>query len=717
MALLAILRGLLRDRTNLFQSFVQPLLLAWILAVSLNTAFAVDVSSGDTLRAFFLSFSAAEFYSVVILIVTVLVASQYATDMAVQCARPTAALGRPVQYGAASGSYLSLVGGIVLLVFGSALFFLAASGLLLGVSWPWNSSAFWALLGGMILLSVSGGFAVGLATKNRGVSDLVISVIIFGSALGAGAFFPYPETSRVWALAPYNPFTYLLRRLLSLLSRSASAPGGVEYVVWITVIALAGISLRQQKTRVASCRPDDARVVNPRLYRGQAAIVCGIAIVVLPLAVWLLGPVDYVPGGVSGSAAFMHPYAGLTTVLILLLHMLLVAPVVDGSVVLGKMRSFRRRFLLQRAGLGAGLVLMSGVIAAIVWQTPQATLSYAVAALGLFQLWSLGLMHLFSRATRDRAAYWAIALTATLLITFMGGSLWRPSLFGSLGHAISYAFPNGLLLHHAPLPALLIVSAQTILLFAAGSGDLRHRLSRMRGGRPQGLTVAAGHTLTSPDVARSAPDDARGGVVESLILRERKRILDEVHDTLGHGITGALWQIRSAKGMTDDPSLQQTLDRASRGLEQGLSHIREYLRDSAPRRSSDWSELYSAVAEFSRCPIDLSVGGDTERYDPDAVNRFTQTVRELLTNALRYGDPTSIDVQLMRTSRSYRLEYRERGRGWGSRGPRMGYGLSTVRALFTDIGGGFSLDHLHGEAGIEVVAVIPNRKEHADEQE
>jgi signal transduction histidine kinase len=207
-------------------------------------------------------------------------------------------------------------------------------------------------------------------------------------------------------------------------------------------------------------------------------------------------------------------------------------------------------------------------------------------------------------------------------------------------------------------------------------------------------------------------------MVESLMLNERRRILDEVHDTLGHGITGALWQIRSAKGMTNDPSLQQTLDRAAEGLEQGLSRIRDYLRDSAPRRSNDWSELYTVVAQFSHCPIDLSLSGDAADFHPVVVNRFTQTLRELLTNALRYGNPTSIHVHLVRTARFHRLEYREQGRGWGSRGPRMGYGLSTVQYLFTEVGGSFRLEHLPGATGIQVIAVIPTQKEeHTHEQE
>jgi signal transduction histidine kinase len=698
MAVFTILRALLRDRTNLFQSFMQPILLAWILAASVNTAFSADTAGTGTLRAFFLSFSAAEFYSVVVLIVTLLVASQYATDMAVQCASPTAALGRPVQYGSPVRSHLSVAVGVVLIVLASAVFFLAASRLLLGVSWPWASSAFWVLLGGVILLSVSGGFALGSATGNRGFSDLVISVIVFGSALAAGAFFPYPETSRVWALAPYNPFSHLLRRFLVLLNSSFAPPGWGEYVVWIAAIGLTVISLRQQRRPVTSRRQVDPWEPSLPLFRGQGVILCGVAIVILPVAIWLFGPADYLPGGVSGSAGFMHPYAGLMTVLILLLDMLLVAPLVDGSVVLGQLRSFRGRFLLVRLGFGGGLVLASGVVAAVVWRTPGVALLYAVAALVLFQLWALGPMILFSEATRDRTVYTAVALTATLLITFLGGSLWRPSPLRSLGHPISYLLPNGLLLHHPPLPALLVGSGQAVLLFAIGSGEVRHRLHRaLRGCQAKLPLLSSAPKTTSPNPPSSdpvfaypdlsGPDRVRTGVVESLILRERKRTLDEVHDTLGHGITGALWQIRSARGMTEDSSLQEILDRAASGLENGLAHIREYLRDSAPRRSNDWSELYSTVAQFSQCPVHLSVGGDTERFDPDAVTRFTQTVRELLTNALRYGEPTSIDLRLMRTSRFHRLEYRERGKGWGSKGPRMGYGLSTVRALYTDLGG------------------------------
>ncbi len=194
------------------------------------------------------------------------------------------------------------------------------------------------------------------------------------------------------------------------------------------------------------------------------------------------------------------------------------------------------------------------------------------------------------------------------------------------------------------------------------------------------------------------------------MLRERKRILDEVHDTLGHGITGALWQIRSAKGMTEDPVLQETLDRAVEGLEQGLLRIREYLRDSAPRRLSDWSELYSLVGRFSYCPVELSINGDAAHFHPTALKLFTQAIEELLTNALRYGNPTLIHVNLVRTERFHRLEYREHGKGWGAEGPRMGYGLSTVHTSFTERGGSFHLGQLPETPGIQAVAIIPSQE-------
>jgi signal transduction histidine kinase len=595
------------------------------------------------------------------------------------------------------------------------------------VAWPWRSATFFVLLMGLIFLSVTGGFALSLATQNQGVADLLISVLVFASALAAGAFFPYPETSRIWSAAPYNPFTHVMVRFLSLVRGESSAPGTLEAVVWLAALGFAAVVLWQLRHdtlghTISIDAPDAVlRRDRPRfawLARRRTIVACGLGVVALPVAIWLAGPAGFVPAGggpagvvsagARGTAGLMYPYAGLTTVLLLVLNMLFAAPVVDGSVGIVNTRSYRTWFLLKHGGAGVALILMSAACAMVLWQPPFLTLAHTVLALGLFHLWSLLFMYLLATLSRDRSVYWVFGVSATLLVSFLGGSLFRPALLGPLGRVVSPVLPNGLLLYHAAIPGLALVSVQCALLVLAADPVLQRKLRRGRAPK------RAQSPTTAPVTRTPGPERVRGGMVESLVLRERRRILDEVHDTLGHGITGALWQIRSARGMTDDPSLRETLDRAAEGLEYGLSRIRSYLRDSAPRRSGDWSELYATIERFTHCPVDLSLGGDSGSFQPVAVQRFTQTVQELLTNALRYGDPTSIRIELTRTARFHRLEYREHGRGWGDTGPRMGYGLSTIQALFTEHGGSFHLGHLPDRNGIEVIAITPIQEAHTD---
>ncbi len=705
MVLQTVFRALMRDRANLFQSFLQPTLLLLILTGSLSGSFAGGVSAdGPALRHLYLGFDAREFYSVLVLLLTTLVASQYATDFAAQCTGRGSALPALRQHGTGARMWLSIVAATLLFVLAPVAVFLCASAILFGVVWPWTTVSFWLFLAGLASLSVAGGFALGVTSESQGFSDLLISTGVFASALAAGVFFPYPATSRIWGLAPYSPFTWITTRLLRMLQNPQSPPGMHELALWIGATACTGIIIWRLHAQPERQARSPVRRRIQWITRNQASVLCGLGIAVLPVAIWLSGPVAFQPG--RGAAGFMYPFAGLATVLLLLLNLLLMAPLVDRSVVLLRSQSFRLSFLATRAGIGTGLILLSVAAASIVWRLSVPDLAYTVAALIVFQLWAVFLMRLVARVFRTRAVYWAVGSSLVLVVGFLGGSLWRPSLLGPVGITASYLLPNGLLLHHQSVSGFLIAIAYCALAGMAGSRTLSDRL--------QALThrhIEPAHTRIAQPVVPVEPttdsDRVHRGMVESLMRRERTRILDEVHDTLGHGITGALWQIRSARGMTTDTAMQETLDRAADGLEQGLARIREYLRDSAPRRARDWSELYESVARFSLCPVDLVLAGDRSRFSPDAIQHFTRTVDELLTNATRYGNPRSIRIELTRTSRLQRLEYREYGRGWGDAGPRMGYGLSTIQALYTDSGGSFHIDETTDAPGIYAIAIIP----------
>ena len=518
MAWVELLRALFRDRASLFQSFVQPFLLLWILAASLGGSFGSNVgeslggnpsdaeSVAITLRGFFVSFNASEFYAVVVLLVTVLVASQYATNMAVQVAGPHSAIRPRLQYRSPLKACLSLAAGILLFVTGSALFFLGASRVLHGVLWPWSNLAFWILLGALIFSSIMGGFALALTTRDQGLSDLLISLLVFLSALAAGAFFPLPGSSRIWSIAPWSPFTHVLARMLELMRRSATMPGALEYLVLICALVVSGITLRllwrpavqergsqerglrvlglrraqpargERVTRTVDSRIDSRHdAANRRnsilcwAARRQSLLVCGFGIIALPLAIWLAGPAEFIPTTMPSTAGLMYPYAGLMTVLLLLFNVLLVSPIVDGPPHIRGGRAFHRWFLCSRAGVGIALIVWSFLTALALWPIPASILARTAFGLILFHFWSLALTILLAQAARDKTLFWALAVSVALLVSFLGGSLWRPTLLGWVGEVTSLTFPNGLLLHHASALAIPVVIAQIgfLLLFAS----------------------------------------------------------------------------------------------------------------------------------------------------------------------------------------------------------------------------------------------------------
>ncbi len=711
----SVVRAAVRERSDLLESFLLPVLVLLILRASVNWNVGA-VAAEDALRTYYMSFEPAQFYAVVVFILVGLLSGQYATDLGVYLSGAVLPIdtfsgGRPRMW-----ARLSPMLGITMVIGATTLFFVVASSFIPGVSWPVRSISFWIIACGLVVFSAAAGSAVGLAIRDQPGADLAVVVLAYGSAIIAGAFFPYPETSRIWAIARFSPFTSLLYRILETTRDPDSTPGIVELTLW-AVAALAAIVVLAQlrdsvdrSTRSPARRADSGRMA--RMVRwalgNQALIACGVGIVTLPFLVWIAGPVGFVPGDLGGNLALMYPFAGGATVLLFIGAAYIAVPLVTNREAFCRWPRYRWRFLITRSGVGAATIALATVSAASVWPTPVGTLLEASGALLLFFGWSLGLWVVLARMIRDTTAFWAVAIASMVVVTFLGGSLWSPGALGAIGRGAAAVLPNSILLYQRTIAGWLVVVTQTVILWSIG----------LRRGRLQALLRKTTTRLPSSGSGDQTPpspilkDDLvpdRDGLVDILLLRERKRILNHVHDTLGHGITGALWQIRSARGLTEDPELLSILDRATDGLQNGLQRIREYLRDSEPREVADWSTLHRRIREFTRCPVDLILRGDAGQFQPLVVQRFTATVEELLTNALRYGEPTAIQIEITKTTRNYRLEYREHGRGWGARGPRLGYGLTAVRALFTELGGSFHLDQLGETNGIGVVGIVPSR--------
>ncbi|WP_214659259.1 sensor histidine kinase [Candidatus Formimonas warabiya] len=176
------------------------------------------------------------------------------------------------------------------------------------------------------------------------------------------------------------------------------------------------------------------------------------------------------------------------------------------------------------------------------------------------------------------------------------------------------------------------------------------------------------------------------------LVEERNRIARDLHDTLGHHMTALIMQMEMAGHMleTDPGRAGQLLEQGKKTARESLAGIREVVEtlrgDPAPVRAI--SSLQDLVGEFSRktgVQVQLSLSGSGPDRDPAAEKALFRILQEALTNAVRHGQASRVDIDL-----SYaggRVDFLIRDNGGGNADFQEGYGLQGIRER-VEAGGG-----------------------------
>lgn len=128
------------------------------------------------------------------------------------------------------------------------------------------------------------------------------------------------------------------------------------------------------------------------------------------------------------------------------------------------------------------------------------------------------------------------------------------------------------------------------------------------------------------------------------VLAERTRIAREMHDGVGHSLTGLLFRVKALEVIhRERPELVEQLAELGGGLDQAMSAMRA----SVHALADDAEDLPTALnllagrCGIARVSVDCSVG---ERVPARVSRCFVAVTREALTNALRHGRATSAAV-------------------------------------------------------------------------
>ncbi|MDR1736531.1 MAG: sensor histidine kinase, partial [Oscillospiraceae bacterium] len=204
-------------------------------------------------------------------------------------------------------------------------------------------------------------------------------------------------------------------------------------------------------------------------------------------------------------------------------------------------------------------------------------------------------------------------------------------------------------------------------------------------------------------------EDMRG--VQSLEIRhaanlaeiaERSRIAQEIHDNVGHEISGASLALQTAIKLYEkgDARAGELLLQTAARLESANTHLRETVHNLKPARTLGSEELARLCEEFSFCPVSFTGGGDlagTAHWELLYIS-----LKEALTNIARHSNATSAAVRLDGNARYIRMRISDNGRLKSK--PKLGLGLTGMDERVRAAGGTLTIS---AESGFQIVCVLP----------
>ena len=194
--------------------------------------------------------------------------------------------------------------------------------------------------------------------------------------------------------------------------------------------------------------------------------------------------------------------------------------------------------------------------------------------------------------------------------------------------------------------------------------------------------------------------------------RERNRLAREIHDTLGHTLTGIAAGIDACIATVDvaPETTKKQLELISNVTRDGIKEIRrsvsELRPDALERFSLDYaiSKMVADMNAVSGARVYFNCQVKNLKFDEDEENAIYRVIQEGITNAIRHGKAEKIWITINREDSNILLQIKDNG--VGSKEIKSGFGTKHMKERIGMLGGTVTFD---GSSGFTVNARIPIR--------
>lgn len=190
-------------------------------------------------------------------------------------------------------------------------------------------------------------------------------------------------------------------------------------------------------------------------------------------------------------------------------------------------------------------------------------------------------------------------------------------------------------------------------------------------------------------------------------IKERNRIAREIHDSLGHNLTGILLQLQAAAKLLDrdEERARQLLQKSVTGLAESVDLLRDTVHNIRPREELGLKYFQKVVDNFHFCPVEFQHSGDPSVLSPGHSQLISTLIKEALTNASRYSQATKVTINLEVRKNIVRLHIRDNGMGCEK--IQEGMGISGMKERVRNAGGTITIN---SHDGFMIVCVLPREE-------
>ncbi len=187
-------------------------------------------------------------------------------------------------------------------------------------------------------------------------------------------------------------------------------------------------------------------------------------------------------------------------------------------------------------------------------------------------------------------------------------------------------------------------------------------------------------------------------------LTERNRIAQELHDNVGHELTGAVLAIKAFEQLwkEKDPLAVDMFSQAKERLNKSALYLRQTAHNIKPMVPTGISRFEEICKSFKACPLEQKIFGDTTKVPVHLWSVLEPCLKEGLTNVIRHAKAKKVDVTLDINPHIVRLCIRNDGETNAT--SRTGMGLRNLRQRARAVGGNISTDNTNG---FRLVCVLP----------